>query len=255
MNKLISITLILFFSVAVFSASKYDKALNYFKNKEYKKSLKILGEILDVKNDLKKDSNNYKIRFLAAHNHWKLGNKDNAIIHLSRCIDMQRTNADPYIDLAMLYNDYKEHFKALNFALKARDLKKTAMVYYTLGVTYLKLKNFWKSKVMFEKANSLDPEFYASYNGLGIALLHLKKYGEANTAFSVALAGNPESAEILNNLAISLEYASINKKVEKKKNLLKQALRNLSKALVYNEKLVEIKNNINRIKIRLSKFK
>jgi hypothetical protein len=47
---------------------EYKKALEYWKNGDYKESLEIIRKII-VGN-----MNSYKLRFLAAHNHWRLGN-------------------------------------------------------------------------------------------------------------------------------------------------------------------------------------
>lgn len=186
----------------VFAA--YDKALALFQEKKYQESLNILGQDLIVADDFKPGSPNYKLRFLAAHNHWKLGNEESASAHFRKCMAIDKTKIDPYIDLAILLSEKGKLNTASSVIEDGLNIKEDAMLFWILGrVTYQK-ENYWRAKELLEKANSLDPEFYFSYNDLGIVLMKLNKFGEANAAFSVALAINPESAEINTNIAQSL---------------------------------------------------
>ena len=59
----------------------YDQALALFQENKFQESLNILGQDLIVADDFKPGSPNYKIRFLAAHNHWKLGNEESDSAH------------------------------------------------------------------------------------------------------------------------------------------------------------------------------
>jgi len=185
--------------------ASYEDALKLFEEKKYTESLKILGDELVVANDLVEGSANYKIRFLAAHNHWKLGNEKSVVSHFKRCMDIRKTSVDPYIDLALYQSEIGRLTDAEITVRKGLNVEKSAMLYYILGKVSLKRKNFWRAKELFEKANSIDPEMYISYHDLGIALMGLKKYGDANTAFSVALAIQPGSPVVLNNIGLSLE--------------------------------------------------
>lgn len=182
----------------------YDQALALFQEKKYQESLNILGQDLIVADDFKPGSQNYKIRFLAAHNHWKLGNEESASAHFRRCMAIDKTKVDPYIDLAILYIEKGKLGNASSIAEDGLQIKEDPMLFWILGrISYMK-GNYSRAKELLEKANSLDPEYYFSYNDLGIVLMKLSKFGDANTAFSVALAINPESVEINTNMAQSL---------------------------------------------------
>ncbi len=203
MKKLLFFSLLFtMISSNVFAA--YDQALALFQEKKYQESLNILGQDLIVADDFKPGSPNYKIRFLAAHNHWKLGNEESASSHFRRCMAIDKTKIDPYVDLAILLSEKGRLNAASSVIEDGLNIKEDAMLFWILGrVTYQK-ENYWRAKELLEKANSLDPEFYFSYNDLGIVLMKLNKFGDANAAFSVALAINPESAEINANIAQSL---------------------------------------------------
>lgn len=238
MKKLIPALLIIMFSSSAFAS--YDRALELYKNGSWKDSLKEIASELDIKKDMAPGFPNYRLRFLAAHNHWKLGNLESASIHFKKCIEMDQS-ADPYIDLALMYLDKGKLADADSYAQKGLKKEKNPMFYYILGETSLKRRNDWRAKEMFEAANALDQENYASYNGLGIALMNLKKYGEADTAFSTALSLAPDSPEVLNNMAVCLEKQGKNK----------EALETITKAkqLVPGDKATEA--NLNRIKAKV----
>jgi Flp pilus assembly protein TadD len=208
-KSMFTICLITFINSTLFAS--YEEALKLFEKKDYQNSLKTIARELEVANDAKPDSPNYKLRYLAAHNHWKLGNTKSAIDHFTRCIEIKKNKVETYIDLAMLQIEIKKYGDAETTARRGLEVEKSPLLYYLLGLVSLKRENFWKAKEMFERANSINPELYYSYNALGIALMRLKKYSEANTAFSAAYAVQPKSAEILNNLAMSYEMIGKNK--------------------------------------------
>lgn len=204
MKRLALVILFISFSAGGLFAS-YEKALELFNQKNYNESLKILADSLVAENDFKDDSANYKIRFLAAHNHWKLGNKESAVSHFKRCMDIKKDDVGAYIDLAFFLTEINRLNDAETTAQGGIKIKQDPILYYLVGKVSLLRGNFWRAKEFLEKANSLDPELYFSYNCLGIALMNLKKFSEANTAFTVASALYPESSQILNNLGMSYE--------------------------------------------------
>ncbi len=186
----------------VFAA--YDQALVLFQEKKYQDSLAVLGKDLIVADDFKQGSPNYKIRFLAAHNHWKLGNVDSASSHFRKCMAIDKTKVDPYIDLAIMLSEKGKLNAAKSVIEDGFNIKEDPMLFWILGRVYYKKGNLSRAKELLEKANAMDPEFYFSYNDLGMVLMKLGKFGDANAAFSVALAIDPESVEINFNIAQSL---------------------------------------------------
>lgn len=212
--KNFSAILSLFFLIYSASAlhASYSEALKLFQQGQYTASLKKVADQLEVDKDMEPNSPNYKLRFLAAHLHWKLGNEKSVIAHFKRCMDIKQDTVDPCIDLALYLTEQKRYGDATVYIKKGLKIKKAPMLFYLLGRISLEQGNYWRAKKLFEKTNALDPELYFSYNALGITLVKLKKYGEANAAFSVAQAIRPKSPEILNNMGISLEYSGKYKK-------------------------------------------
>lgn len=204
MKKIIFAAALLFGLCGAAFAS-YEDAIKLYEAGQYRESLKAVADILDISRDLEEGAPNYKLRFLAAHNHWKLGNEESAYTHFTRCMDMKNKSVDPYIDLSLMYLDLRKVADADRWARRGLQREKHGMLYFVLGEVSLRQGNGWRAKEMFETANSMMPDNFASYNGLGMALMRLGKFGEANTAFSVALALSPKSSQVLNNLGFSLE--------------------------------------------------
>jgi tetratricopeptide (TPR) repeat protein len=227
--------IILFTSKGVYAS--YDDALALFSEKKYSESLKKLADILVVEDDMKPDSPNYRIRFLAAHNHWKLGNFEPATVHFRRCMDIKKERVDPYIDLSLMLLETGKTGSAIRIARKGLGIKKDAMLYFVLGRSSMKVRNYWRAKQFFEKANSIDPEIFISYHYLGIALIKLKKHSQANTAFSAASAIREDVPQTLNNLALT--YELMGKK--------KEAMKYYRQALELDSKSETIRKSIKRL--------
>lgn len=185
--------------------ASYEQALKLFENKQYEQSLKMVADELATGDDAKVGSPNYKLRYLAAHNHWKMGNHKSAIDHFKRCMDIKKDTVDPYVDCALLLIEQKRYADADQIARNGMKIAKSALLHYVSGMASFYRGNYWKAKELFETANAIDPELYISYNALGTTLMCLKKYSEANTAFSVALAIRPKNPQILNNMGMSME--------------------------------------------------
>lgn len=192
--------------------ASYEQALALYQEKKYQESLTMVADELVVADDNKENSPNYKLRYLAAHDHWKLGNDKSAVAHFRRCMEIKKNAIEPYIDCCILLLEKGRYSDAQSIAEDGLRIKEEPMLYWILGRVALAKENFWKAKEMFEKANSLDPEFYVSYNDLGIVLMKLNKPGDANAAFSVALAIYPDSAEA--NYNISYSFLILGKKTE-----------------------------------------
>lgn len=244
MKKIISIIIFIISFNSVLFAS-YKEALTLYEEKKYKESLAMIAGELDITKDLEVESSNYNLRFLAAHNHWKLGNLQGAISHFKRCADIKKDSADPLIDLSLMMLENRRYGDANYFATSALKIAESQMPYYVLGKSAMKLWNLYKAKEYFEKAISIDPEFWTAYNDLGIVLMGLKKYGEANTAFSAALSIMPDSSEIQNNIGISLE----------KMDKLEEALNYFNRAYEKNSGNPVIQGNINRVKAKITVIK
>jgi len=90
----------------------YQKSLNSFNEQKYEESLNHIRHVI------KSDMTNFKLRYLAAHNHWKQGNFDTAIIHFERAIKTSPEISGPYIDYALMQIHRRHLGRARKVALK-----------------------------------------------------------------------------------------------------------------------------------------
>lgn len=199
----------------------YNSALKLFTEGKYDDSLKVIAEELDAAKDMTADSPNYKLRFLAGHNHWKMKRYENALSHLGRCLQIRPNDTNAMIDVGLIYLEMKKYNDAVRVGQKiAEKEKNNAMAYFIIGKARYGLGNFWGAKELLEKATSADFEMYAAWNELGKTFMMLKKYPEAEIAFATAYSVNPSSPEIMNNFAAS--YFAQGKK-DKAAEMIKKA--------------------------------
>lgn len=97
------------------------------------------------------------------------------------------------IDVALKDFDAKAYAKALENLKKAEKADPNSpFIMNVIGATYTKMADYGNAKVAYEKAISLQPDFFpAAYNMAELLFLE-KKYAEAYDAFTTLLARNPE---------------------------------------------------------------
>jgi tetratricopeptide (TPR) repeat protein len=165
MKKLLYGAVIVLLSAAGALAS-YDEALKLYQEKKFRESLDSIASELSVDQDFQQNSPNYALRFLAAHNHWKMGNHEAAIAHFRRCADIQKDTSRSSDRPGTLLIDIGRYWEAEPFAQRALALQKNPIAYYVVAKSAYGVGNFWRSKEFFEKSISMDPEFFVAYNGL-----------------------------------------------------------------------------------------
>lgn len=204
MKKTILFALILLISFGI-SAAAYDEAVVLFNKGLYLDSLNTLaGALGNISSS--NPTEEYRLRMLAAHDHWKLGNHVKALIHLRRCEELA-PGKDLYIDMMLICLQFKQNRDAALYARKILEYDGTNKhAAYGLGEVSYRANDFTAAQKFFEQCVSEDPELYVGWNGLGKTFFRQKKYSEANTAFSTALALNANSAELMSNLALSYYY-------------------------------------------------
>ncbi len=83
-----------------------DRAVEAYRNKNYKQSLDFIVHVI------RSDMNNPKLRYLAAHIHWKNQNYRSAEIHFNAFLNAQPNKLAGYIDLASMYHEKGSYEKS-----------------------------------------------------------------------------------------------------------------------------------------------
>lgn len=143
------------FCIAAFPLfADYNSALKLFTEGKYDDSLKVIAEELDAAKDMTADSPNYKLRFLAGHNHWKMKRYENALSHLGRCLQIRANDTNAMIDVGLIYLEMKKYTDAVRVGQKiAEKEKNNAMAYYIIGKGALRSRKFLGRKRTFRKSN------------------------------------------------------------------------------------------------------
>ncbi len=202
MQKMI-FSVIMVFSLTVSLSAGYDEALELYNRGEYMKSIYAVADVLLIEKDMDPSSENYKLRFLAAHCHWRLGNYDKAMTHFIKTREIRPDSLDPLIDMALMNLEANRNSHAEAYAKAVLDKDpKNSLALYVFGGVMASRGNYAAAQDYYQRIIAAETEHYAAYNALGKVLMSQKKYGNAETAFSTAVALNSNSAEVYNNLAI-----------------------------------------------------
>jgi hypothetical protein len=65
-----------------------------------------------IRHVIKSDMNNYKLRYLAAHDHWKLGSFDSATVHFQTAVSSHPELPEGYMDFALLKLHERNYYVA-----------------------------------------------------------------------------------------------------------------------------------------------
>ena len=108
------------------------------------------------------------------------GHYREAAAEFQRAIDLEPTNEDAYIGLALAF----EHRGAINEAEKAYQRAidshpNSRYSYNSLGTFYLRRNEYEKALHMFQKVIELAPEGYGAYVNLGATYSNMGRYAEA----------------------------------------------------------------------------
>lgn len=242
----------------------YQKALKSYLERNYEDSLNHIRHVISS------DMNHYKLRYLAAHNHWRLGNYTPASIHFRTAIDAEPAQPGAYIDYALMlfqlqkYNDAAGVLQTGINKLTAAGTKIPAKLYNALARTYLHrgniaqaLANAEKAKAAFEKNRAGIKDKLEAVLLEGRSHLALGNYEKAELSVQWAISMKKDNAYAHNLLGYIYERWAVSLKnqkdlAEKAKQLKDSALEAYQKA-AENENLPEdFKQQINQSIKRVS---
>ncbi|MDH5717096.1 MAG: tetratricopeptide repeat protein [Spirochaetia bacterium] len=271
-RKIITINIIIFLFVSniytieeITNASEeyieqtYIKALEKYKMQKYEASLD------DIRHVIKSNMQNYKLRYLAAHNHWRLGNYESAILHFNESILINKNEAGPYIDLSLLYLQNKNYKNSEKLALACQNNLETNNIEIPSKLfNILSRLNLYKGK--YQEALDYAQEAKAAFNRnkAGIkdkleaitlearALLALKNFEKAELAAIWAIKLKEDNPYAYGLLGYIYEtWAKETSSDEEKKDYLNKAKENYEICInlpnVSENLFSTIKNNLTRI--------
>lgn len=223
-------------------AEYYQKALDSYQQRNYDQSLDHIRHVI------KSDMTNYRLRMLAAHNHWRLGNYVPAEQHFRTAIASDNLQPGAYIDLSLFYLQRGDLRKSLRTALSGKKTLEEAnrpvpaRLYNVLARVSLLLS---RPQDALEYATSAKAAYEKNQIGVkdqleaiileGRAHMLMGKYEEAELSISWGLDIRPDSAYIENLLGFLYETWATKATDTKKAQLRSQAAERYRKVLARND--------------------
>jgi len=139
------------------------------------------------------------------------GQYGDAATEFQRAIDLEPTNEDAYVGLALAF----EHQGAIDATEKtyerAIDLRpNSTFAHNSLGTFYLRRNEYDKALLMFQKVISLAPEGYGAYVNLGATYTNMGRYADAIEPLKKSIAIRPSYAgyDNLGTAYIGLDHSA-----------------------------------------------
>jgi len=174
-----------------------------------------------------------------------LENYNEAIENYYKAIKLKPDYAEAYNNLGIVYLKIKEFEKSKHNLDQATKLKPDyAEAYYNLGNVHRNLKQYEKSIQYYKIAIKLKKNYYEAYNDLGIAYFNQEEFDNAKDALNEAIKLKPDSAEAYNNFGIILLNQE---EFDKAKDTL-------NKAIKLKPDYAEAYNNLGMLHFKLKNF-
>lgn len=191
--------------------------------------------------------------FLQGNEYFQEQNYKKAIESYKKAIEIDPKFSEVYLHLGILYLNLGEHQRAVDIHRKAIKIdpsndranynlriiqsiqKKTANIeidhspknYCSLGIELVKMEDYDKAIMNYERALEIDPNFYEAYFRLGIAYTKLKEYDKAIENYQYCIKTKPNDYKTYASLSIayeeigeyekSIEYKNKSKEIKKAK--------------------------------------
>jgi eukaryotic-like serine/threonine-protein kinase len=134
---------------------------------------------------------------------------NDALKHFQEAADRNRTNADLFNSMGIIYSEQGQWPKAIEVYQKALNLKKSAEAYTNLGVAYYYAGQYQKAILFSQKAVDMDPNRSVLVGNLADAYRQAGQYEKAQILYDRAielayeqLHTNPNDTDMIGNLAL-----------------------------------------------------
>ena len=182
------------------SDKKIQKALDFFKKKDYENALKTFKEIL------KEDENNQNTLNNIGLCEMRLGQYDEAQESLLKAISVDNSTPQPYLNLAELYFIKNDFLKAIELLQTATSVipDNIAILHY-LARIYIEDKRFNEAIDTLNMILDLSPENIDAYWDLGMVNFDMGEYESSSKNFENVLEKVQNNPVIFYQTALSYE--------------------------------------------------
>ena len=231
-----------------------QKAIESYREGNYKGALEHIRHVITA------DMQNLKLRYLAAHSHWKSKNYKSAEAHFKALISFKNDIPSAYTDLALLFVEKKEYEKAYdiikdgikvlkrnNHDMPVKFLNVISRIYLYQNQPKEALTNTAAAKARFNKHKENILQKQETLMLESRAYLLNKDFAKAEVSALWATELGVKNEYALNLLGyIYLLWAESVSDQKKKRSLYKNAKENFEKALYHLDKSSYLQRAINK---------
>ena len=170
-------------------------------NKFYQEALEVYNEVTD------KNSKNPAVWSDRGFVLLQLNRPQDAFASYDRALGIDRDFYEALIGKANVYNLVKNYKQALTLLDRASELRpEDFQVWFNRGNLLLQtLNNPAEALISFQKATTINSNFYPAWLGQGFAFNALEQYYDAKVAFNTAIELNSQDPYAWLNLGLALE--------------------------------------------------
>ncbi|MEW6534255.1 MAG: tetratricopeptide repeat protein [Candidatus Auribacterota bacterium] len=134
--------------------TRLKQALDYYLQEQNDNALALLDDIV------KTNENDYRARILRGNIYSRTQQFDLAEKEYKRCISIDSSNTQAYVNLGMFYTETGKPYKALEYLREADTIRPhDAVILYLIGNVYFLLQEYDRSIPYFKEAYELNPAF------------------------------------------------------------------------------------------------
>jgi tetratricopeptide (TPR) repeat protein len=180
----------------------YNIALLYNKQKKYTKAIDACQNALELYNEQTPSEAlfyKYAIYYTLGLSHLYLKNKDEALTHFFKSLELNENYKDTYVNIGCIYNDFKKLDLAKENLNKALQMDpQDACALENLGWNSYLAKDYTKALKYTKKSVQLDPNNADAFYNLGKIYSATKKEEKAKKMFEkAALLGCKKAAKLV----------------------------------------------------------
>lgn len=239
LKQILSLLIIIFFSVAAAAQIKnnatvfYKAGLDYKNKNMFREAMDAFSKAITL--DKKYDSAYVEMGQI----HSRTNNPDLAIVNFNKAISVNPKMADAYIALGKLYRDVKPNYDSAIICFTAAIAidSTNKEIFYSIAWCYNAKGEYDKAIPYGIRALEIDNAYRPAYSELGHAYRRLEKYAEAIAQFKKNIAISPVDlamlysgycyTELKDKEGAMEQYEALNKINEKMAAALKRVIDNM----------------------------
>jgi tetratricopeptide (TPR) repeat protein len=213
MKSFFLFSLISFCCVCAEVSSRYNDALELYKQSQFQESILLLREIIQ------EEGKSFEVHYLAGHNYWKIGNREVALQHFTAAYQKDNSKVEIYLDLVKLLFQMKKYETAKTYSQDGiSKFKENVDLKLEHASVLVALNEHQSALLIVEDLKNSNSKDHRPFSLEAKIYFDLKQYEKAELSLKWALEiSSKNKAGVKNNLALVYEKLSRDKYKDYKK--------------------------------------